>query len=270
MKPFLFAPLLMTAVLAGSPLLHGQEFPDDKPAAKPADGPPADPTKAIEKIDGTRYRLGVMEFDQKTREIRIPAEVNMREGLLEYVLVHESGKLHESLLRTKVKPFELNVVMLLLNWKKSETFFDFSRPERGGVLVKGAKNPPESLVEVHLAWKDKAGAEQTCRLENWLHQVEKKSKISEEPFVYTGSQVMADGVFLAEQTGSILALYQDPGSVVNNPRDGNDLDDVWINDPAVPDKGTPVTVIFKAVAAPAAKPAPPAGKSTPPARKPKR
>ena len=58
---------------------------------------------------------------------------------------------------------------------------------------------------------------------------------------------MQDGQFLAEQTGSILALYVDPASMVNNPRDGNDLDDVWINDPAVPEKETPVTVIFKPV-----------------------
>lgn len=241
---------VVCAVLAGAMAAAAQEFPDSKPAAP---GPTADPTKAIQKIEGTRYKLGVMEFDQKTRAISIPAKVNMREGLLEYVLVHESGKVHESLLSTSVKPFELNVVMLLLNWKKSEAFFDFSRPERGGVLVKGAVNPAASLVEVHVAWKDKDGHEQSCRVENWLHQIEKKAKLTEEPFIYTGSQVLPDGTFVAEESGSILALYQDPGSLVNNPREGNDLDDVWINDPAVPEKGTPVTVIFKPGAAPAGK-----------------
>jgi len=241
-------------VLAGATAAAAQDFPDSKPAAAPgAAASLADSTKAIQKIEGTRYKLGALEFDQKSREVSIPAKVNLREGLLEYVLVHESGKVHESLLSTAVKPFELNVVLLLLNWKKSEAFFDFSRPERGGVLVKGAVNPAASHVEVHVAWKDKDGHDQTCRIENWLHQVEKKAKITEEPFIYTGSQILPDGAFLAEQTGSILALYQDPGSLVNNPREGNDLDDVWINDPAVPEKGTPVTVIFKPGAAPAEK-----------------
>ena len=117
--------------------------------------------------------------------------------------------------------------------------------------VKGAKNPPASHVEVHVEWKDKDGKGQTCRVENWLHQVEKKAKITVEPFIYTGSRIMPDGKFLAEETGSIVALYVDPASVVNNPRDGNDLDDVWISDPAVPEKETPVTIIFKP-AAPAA------------------
>ena len=227
------------------------QFPDTPPAAPAPSGPPADPTKAIEKLGGTRYKLGLLEFDQKTREIRIPAKVNLREGPLEYVLVHESGKVHESLFSTAVRPTELNVVLLLLNWKQSDKFFDFTEPERGGVLVKGAENPPASLVEVHLAWKDKDGTDQTCRVENWLHQVEKKAKITVEPFIYTGSRIMPDGKFLAEETGSILALYMDPASMVNNPRDGNDLDDVWVNDENVPAKDTPVTIIFKPAAAPA-------------------
>jgi hypothetical protein len=223
----------------------GAQFPE-APAPAPA-GPPVDPAKAIERIDATRSRLRLIEFDAKTRSISVPAKVNMREGLLEYVLVHESGKLHESLFSTQVKPTEFNIVMRLLNWKASGTFFDFSRPERGGVLVKGAKNPPDSLVEIHVAWKDKDGKDQSCRIENWLHQIEKKAKLTEEPWIYTESQIMPDGTFLAEQTGSILALYADPASIINNPREGNDLDDVWINDPAVPEKGTPVTVIFKPV-----------------------
>ena len=240
--------------------VRAQDF-GDAPAPK-SDAPPADPTKAIQKIDGTRFRLGAMEFDQKTREISIPCTVNMREGLLEYILVHESGKVHESLFSTAVKPMELNVVMLLLNWKKSEAFFDFSQPERGGVPVKNAKNPPVSHVEIHVAWKDKDGKDQTCRVENWLHQIEKKAKISQEPFIYTGSVILPDGQFLSEQTGSMVGLYVDPGSIINNPRDGNELDDVWIADEAVPAKATPVTLIIKPVAA-AAEPAAPAEKAAP-------
>lgn len=244
-----FSASVMCASLAAVSLAGAQDFinPGGAPKPKPAppSGPPGDPTKAIQKISGSRFKLGKLEFDQKTREIFIPGEVNMREGLLEYVLVHESGKVHESLFSTPIRPFELNVVMLLLNWRKSEAFFDFSKPERGGVLVKNAVNPPASLVEVHVVWKDGEGKEQTCRVENWLHQIEKRAKITVEPFIYTGSVVLPDGAFLSDQNGSILALYKDPGSMVNNPREGNDLDDVWINDPAVPAKGTPVTIVFK-------------------------
>ncbi len=245
--PLRLLSLLGAGLVLASPRAVLAQFPGSGPP-KPAEaGPPADPTKAIQKIEGTRYKLGTMEFDQKTREIRVPCKVNMREGLLEYVLVHETGKVHESLFSTAVKPFELNVVMLLLNWKKSDKFFDFSDPERGGVPVKGAANPPSSHVEVWVEWKNGEKVE-NFRLENWLHQIEKRAKITEEPFIYTSSPIMPGGAFLAEQTGSILGLYVDPGCLINNPREGNEEDDIWVNDPAVPAKGTPVTLIFKPVA----------------------
>jgi hypothetical protein len=235
-------PLLWTAAVSA-------QFRGDEPKKPSAAQEPVDPAKAIQRIEGDRFKCGVIEFNQKTREIRVPGKVNMREGPLEYVIVHESGKVHESLLSTPARPTELNIVLLLLNWKKSEAFFDFSEPERGGVPVKNAKNPPASQMEVHVAWQDKEGKERTCRVENWMHQIEKRAKVSEGPFIYTGSIIMPDGRWLAEDTGSIMALYVDPGSMINNPREGNELDDVWIPDPEMPAKDTPVTIIFKPVAA---------------------
>jgi hypothetical protein len=244
--------LFAACLVCAGPACVLAQFPGDPPPKKSTE--PVDPSKAIQKIEGDRFKCGVIEFNQKTREIRVPGKVNMREGPLEYVLVHESGKVHESLLSTAARPVELNIVMLLLNWKKSEAFFDFSEPERGGVPVKNAKNPPVSHVEVHLEWKDKDGKDQTCRAENWMHQIEKKAKLTVEPWIYTGSIIMPDGRFLAEETGSILALYVDPGSLINNPRDGNEYDDVWIADPEVPAKETAVTIIFKPADAVAAAP----------------
>jgi hypothetical protein len=101
---------------------------------------------------------------------------------------------------------------------------------------------------VHVEWKDPEGKLQSFRVENWLHNIQKRAKITTEPFIYTSSPILPDGSFLAEQTGSILGLYVDPGCLVNNPRDGNDDDEIWVNDPAVPAKGTPVTLIFKQTA----------------------
>lgn len=236
--------LLAACLVCAGPARVVAQFPDDRPAKK-KDTTPVDPAKAIQKIDGDRFKCGLIEFNQKTREIRIPSRIAIREGPLEYVLVHETGKFHESLFTTDVRPIELNIVMLLLNWKKSEAFFDFSEPERGGVLVKNANNPPVSQVEVFVEWKDKDGKTQTCRTENWMHQIEKRAKVTDGPWIYTGSLIMPNGSFFAEDSGSILALYQDAGAMINNPREGNDLDDVWIADPEVPAKDTPVTVIFK-------------------------
>ncbi|MFN5961518.1 MAG: YdjY domain-containing protein [Verrucomicrobiota bacterium] len=229
--------ILMTALAAAQ-----------DPAAGKA--PPSDPTKAIEPLGGTRYRLGLMEFDKASRIITLPATVNMTKGLLEYVLVHESGKVHESLFSTKVKPAEFNVALLLLNWKPSTTFFDYTEPERGGVPVPGATHLPSSHLTIHLRWKDPQGKEQTTRIEDWIHNLDKKAKIEAAPFIYTGSRIMPDGSFLATETGSLIALMVDPASVINNPREGNELDDIWIPDSQLPAKGTEVRIELRPVDAP--------------------
>ena len=84
----------------------------------------------------------------------------------------------------------------------------------------------------------------------------------------SNATVSPDGRWLAEETGSILALYQDPGSMINNPRDGNDLEDVWAADPDMPPKETPVTIILRPSAESKPASAPPKPKATPSKKKP--
>ena len=263
MRVTLLIPMVMVLAMAGAGVRaeegkaaagEAEKKEAEKPAVveaekKAAAEPGADPTKAIESLGGSRYRIGLIEFDKATRVVSIPAVVNMNKGLVEYLLVHESGKVHESLFSTKVRPMEFNVALLLLDWKASGTFFDYTEPERGGVPVKGATHRAENSLTIHVRCKDENGKEQTVRIEEWLHNLDKKAHISEGPFIYTGSRIMPDGSFLAQDTGSIVALMVDPASIVNNPREGNELDDIWVPDPAVPAKGTAVTIELRPVAA---------------------
>lgn len=208
--------------------------------------PTPDPRKAIQKISGTRYKLGVIEFDQKSREIAIPCKVNMREGLLEYALVHEAGKTHESLLSTKISPFDLNVVLLLVNYKPSERFFDFSNKELGPEPVKDPKIEPSARCDAWVRWKTEDGKESTARLESWVLNLDEKGPAKDGPFVYTGSMISPEGKFMAQDNGSILALYLDASALINNPRPGNDNDDIWIaNKEKVPAPGTEVTLLLR-------------------------
>ncbi len=200
----------------------------------------------VRRLEGDRMQVGAVIFNHKTREVELPAKVNMNAGPLEYVLVHHDGKTHESLLKTAVTPVELNTVFTLLDWQKSQTFFDFSKPERGGVFVKGAQHLPATHMLLSVAWKDaKDGAVHKCPLEEWLLNLEKKAPITRGPFIYTGSFFAANGVFQAQESGSHIALYQDPGALINNPREGTDLDDVWTATKAVPELETDVTLIIR-------------------------
>lgn len=206
-----------------------------------------DPAKAIKKLEGSRYELNGIIFDQKTRAIRIPAKVNMTEGLLEYALVHESGKVHESLLSTAISPFDLNVVLLLLSYEPGTGFFDTSDQNAGAVPVKNPKLPAAAQLKATLEWKAPDGTDKTSRLESLLLNLDKKGTVTDGPFTYTGSMVTDDGTFMAKDTGSILALYVDVLAVINNPREGNENDDIWVPDKTkIPEKDTAVTLVLQA------------------------
>jgi hypothetical protein len=66
--------------------------------------------------------------------------------------------------------------------------------------------------------------------------------MTSSPWTYNGSMVQ-DGVFLADQELSIVAVITDPTALVNNPRDGYDNDEIWqVQDKVVPPLDTPVEI----------------------------
>ena len=84
---------------------------------------PTKPPKDMKpiKVSENEYKIGKLSFNPKTREIWFPCRVNQNEVLLEFAICDEfRGKLHESLLSTKVTPFEIQIAMKLLRWIPSE------------------------------------------------------------------------------------------------------------------------------------------------------
>ena len=125
--PFTIATLSAVLSIVFSASVSAQENAQ-KPAPKASqpsetkseDGPaPEEAPKGVELGDH-RYRYGDIEFNGKTREIRVPTQVNMREGIIEYAVVHGDGKIHESLLVTEVRPSHLQTVMKLCRYRSGE------------------------------------------------------------------------------------------------------------------------------------------------------
>lgn len=202
---------------------------------------PAPEKPEIERLSATRSRLGPIEFDSATREIRIPAEVNMERGLLEYALVGDKGKLHESLLSTKARAFDLNVVLLLLNLAPDTEWF---APPAKPKPLDAAK--PDARIDIFVAWKAEAGApEKESRLDAWITDLATRKPAAPTPWIYSGSHLNDQQQFAAEVDGSIVALYHDARALINSPREGADNDEQWEPAKDVPPKGTPVTVIIR-------------------------
>jgi hypothetical protein len=208
---------------------------------------PVEPvTPSVKKLDGTRYQVGDVTFDQKTREIRFPTQVNMTEGLLEFLIVHQNGKVHESLLTTTVSPSHLNLAFTLLGYSPSKELYLL--PDENGKLPTVYPDVPAEVkaaarVMIHVEWSDD-GEIRRIPINEWIQHTITTTSMPAGPWVYGGSD-FSQGIFAAETSGDVAAIYRSMAAILNYPGNDNDNDAVWTPFPKrVPPEGTNLTVII--------------------------
>ena len=79
--------------------------------------PSAELRQRVKQVGPESYRVGDVIVDAKLGVAVFPAKVNQLVGLIEYVLVTETGKVHESFLSTRVRPSDIHAALLLLGAK---------------------------------------------------------------------------------------------------------------------------------------------------------
>lgn len=245
-------PLLSAALAVLSLSATGQEEPARVPP-KTGGGPPAELPAAeasVKKIGEHLYRLGAIEFDSKSREIRLPVTVNMREGgPVEYLLVHEQGKVHESILTTSVSPLHLQIVMKLLRYKAGhgDLFNRLLAPE---VLEKegGKEAGRGETVSFFFETGDKG-----VPVNELVIDGESAEAMTPGGWIFTGSTV-EEGAFMAEAEGSIIAIYLDHLAMFNMAREGADIDERWgARHSVIPEIGTKGVLTIRAGESPVTK-----------------
>lgn len=162
------------------------------------------------------YELGLVRLDKAQRSVRFPATVNLLEGNIEYLVVHATGKTHESLFRTEARPEDIHLALLLLGARGAGTN---TLPTDATQLL------PGDLVEIEVHWKT-GGWPRHRRGEECVQDLKAKAALRNGPWAYNGSRLREDG-FAAQIDGSIIALITDPDALVNNPRPRRDNDDNW-------------------------------------------
>lgn len=205
--------------------------------------PPIDPTEkklsAVEKISPGTFRIGDIQINKSKKSVSFPVTVNMDKGLLEYLLVQGAGKTHESLFRTKVQPYDLQIAFLLLGFEGADTPLSSQ-----GDPAKPKGEP----VELTITYKKADGTSVTVMPEEWITKtVDGKPRgVSAMDWVFTGSMV-AEGQFMSQMSGSIAAIFHDPSAMIDNASPGGESDEVWfVKEGPVPPVGTPVTITIKA------------------------
>lgn len=228
-------------------LVCAQTPPPAESAAPPPPAQPAAPAKpTVKRLDETHYQIGEVKFDQKTREIRFPATVNLTEGLLEFAIVRPHGKVHESLLITDASATDINLALTLLRYPPSPDLY--ALPSASGGLSNKFPEVPKATkaaarVQVKIEWDD-AGRTRTVPFNEWIQHASKGSAMPATLWVYGGSEIH-EGIFVAESSGDIMAIFLANSALFNYPGTDNNDDTVWIPFPKrVPEAGTKVTVII--------------------------
>jgi hypothetical protein len=209
--------------------------------------PPSPGKPVVRLVSPGVYEVGRVRLDQKAMSISFAGTLNMKRGLLEYLLVHSKGAAHESLLITEVEATEIHVAMLLLGAKGGAVVTEAPPEQLDARYFRTAPKLAGDAVIISVKWKEK-DVEKTALIEDWVFNEAANTKIEPGPWIYNGSMVY-EGTFLAQTEGNLIALVTSPTALINNPRKGNDNDQMWnANGETTPGIGTPVEIVFKLVA----------------------
>lgn len=212
----------------------GKFIPANPQAEIPQNPPPPGEwreavSKLIEKTGEHTFRIGIVHCDRMARTLTIPAEVNARDGLIEYALVTRKGKIHESLFSTEADPLHVQMAALLLDMSPQP-----GQPQAFDVMIEvewATNGPPRKLP-----------LEDLIALAKETPQNASGDTLAPGPWKYTGSLIDANG-FVAAREGSLIALIEDPAALIGNPRPGRVDDDLHVpNAAAMPGPGMPVSI----------------------------
>ena len=193
---------------------------------------------SLQRIGDDKFRFGKVVIDKKNRILELNATSNQRNGLIEYALVHESGKTHESLFRTKVRPQILHACFLLLRHPQEDRFFENLWSENPKKL-----DFSKSRIKTEVEW-DHNGSPLICTLEKLCLNTKNKNSLKKGAFIFNGSKKIENS-YLAEISGSMIAVYADEEAVINSTDHDSNNDDVWIaNEKQMPELELPVLLRF--------------------------
>lgn len=183
--------------------------------------------------------IGDVTVDTSRRCVSLTAKANQREGVVEYVLVQEKGKVHESLLTTKASPRDLHAALLLI----------------------GLKPGPETALDIRVEWQGN-GPRQNLPLEELVQLGEDPGKdgdggdsgttpaatMPSTRWIFNGSSFTRQG-YAADSEGSFISLITDLAATINNPN-ASRQDDTrhHVRRSVMPPAGVSVTVVFRAAA----------------------
>ena len=190
--------------------------------------------------DSTTATLGAIALDRATRTFSVPGRFLGQDGelghqLLEYLAVKRDGyKAYEAVLELDTTATEFNLACILIgldaaNATLPEYHFD-PKPVEG------------DRVELWVQWEN-AGALQRVRPSELI--LMDGEPVSDHHWVYTGSEMVAPDIYLAEQSGTLVGFVHDRDSIIEH-RNGISLgapNVPQLNRALMPPPNTPIQLV---------------------------
>ncbi len=268
MQPSLKSVKLATASLllicGAIPVLHAQEDKltekvtnqdsDSKPNATDDAKQEASPLSQLKKINETTYQIGEVTIDKKNRTISIEAEAEITDAgdleqvnAVEYVVVTNEGKVHESLFITTARPIHFNIAFKLLGYRENKSLF---REFNGNFPTEKYQTSSDediarSYFTATVSWTDPE-TNKTIKhnLNDLLMTDETKKTFAEDNVKWSyGGSFIHQGRFAAEFNNDLIAILTDRAAVTNYVGKNGEQGMIWLPvSKKMPRQGTKVTI----------------------------
>ncbi len=188
-------------------------------------------TPAVQKIEEGIFKVGNITVNKKEGSALIMGEVNMQQGLVEYLACGLAGKLHESVLTLYSEPFHIQIALLLLGLEPGMN----PLPRQGDTGT-----PQGDPIDILVTWITEDKKAMTLRAEELLFNLKTGQSMEKTHWIFTGSQIV-NGKFMAQMEHSIAASYHDPYAIIDHPLNTGSDDTLYhANKRVLPAKGTPI------------------------------
>lgn len=189
----------------------------------------------IQKIEEGVFRVGNITVNKKEESVLIMGQVNMQEGLVEYLACGMAGKLHESVLSLDSEPFHIQIALLLLGLE----------PGMNPLQRQGDTGTPQGdPIDIIVTWGTEDNKTMTLRAEELLFNQKTGKPMEKTHWIFTGSQIV-NGKFMAQMEHSIAASYHDPYAIIDHPLNTGSDDTLYhANKQVLPAKGTPIQFLI--------------------------
>lgn len=163
---------------------------------------------AVEKLGKNLFRVGTVRVDTAKREISVTGKVNGDVSVLEFVAnTKGGGKAYESAIELDTNAIFFNTACILIGLDRARSVRPVSHFD--------PRAPEGDPVEVVVSWQEN-GRTRQVNAEQLLYDREKKRVITNSRWVYTGSMLLENGMFLADADGVLIGFVHTPAPIIEN------------------------------------------------------